>query len=698
VHAFDTRFRLAVAGLRYTADVHAGLVDAAVSIALTAAALLGIASVHRAAPVAFLCCIACTSAVAWRRQAPVMATLVALAAMVCYVYATDGQALVFQVFAVLLTFYTAGSRCDLPCLAGLLLDGVVGCMLIAAKTGGLTAANVITHGGPITVLPALAGVVVNRHRALTRKLASTTAQLRAERDLRMAAVAEQERNRVARELHDVVVHAVSVMVIQAGAARITVRDEPDTAQAALREVVASGGTALTDLNRIVGLLHSSGNHSADNHGPGAAEEPRQGVAGLPALVERLRAGGLDTQLKVAGDTRPLPADLDLAIYRIVQEALTNVVKHAASAPTQVRLTFAADQLDVQVTNAEPAASSEKMHHDATSGQGLRGMRERVDLHRGTLHHGPLQDGGYQVRACLPLGLPPLVPQPPATAPVRRWLTGMRWPRGPIATAAVTAAVTAALVASAIAGPDRRGSLTVNIVLVTAMSLLLPLRRRVPLLYVIAVNALAIPISNGLTSIDNPTLASTYVFAVPLWAVAVWCPSGIAIAGLLVELAACAGEDLYWHLGVSGFAGTALLAVVVWLVGRIIGSQRELAATLQRTSAQLISEQEERERLAVAAERTNIVASVHSLVAEQVTAMVVYAQATYQLASEDPDAASQAITRIESAGREALTQLRQVLGLLRSDHDPAQLNSQLGQDDVRALVANARASHRLDVTA
>src|ERR1700722_7019864 len=119
-----SRGRDAVAGLRDTADVHAGLVDAAVSIALTAAALLGIASVHRAAPVAFLCCIACTSAVAWRRQAPGMATLVALAAMVCYVYATDGQALVFQVFAVLLTFYTAGSRCDLPRLAGLLMYGV----------------------------------------------------------------------------------------------------------------------------------------------------------------------------------------------------------------------------------------------------------------------------------------------------------------------------------------------------------------------------------------------------------------------------------------------------------------------------------------------------------------------------------------------------------------------------------------------
>ena len=395
----------------------------------------------------------------------------------------------------------------------------------------------------------------------------------------------------------------------------------------------------------------------------------------------------------------LPSDLDLAVYRIVQEALTNVVKHAASAPARVRLAFTADQLDVLVTNVAPAANPEQAR-STTPGQGLLGMRERVDLHGGTLRHGPLQDGGYQVQACLPLLPEPLAPpkQQHFPRPATRWLAGKYWPSGPAATAVITAVVTAALVVSAIAGPDRRGSLTVNIVLVAAMSLLLPLRRRTPLPFLIAVNALAIPISNGLASINNPTLASTYVFVVPLWAVAAWCPTGIAVIGLLAELAACAGEDLYWHLGVSGFAGTALLAVVVWIVGRIIGSQRGLATILQRASAQLVSEQEERERLALVAERVNIVANVHSLVAEQVTAMVVYAQATYQLASEDADAASQAITRIESAGREALAQLRQVLGLLRSDHDPVPLDSELGPDQIRELVAHARASRRPGVTA
>ena len=279
-----SRGRDAVAGLRDMVDVHAGLVDAVVAVALTAAALLSLAAMHRPAPLAFPCCIACTSAVGWRRQAPGAATLVAMASMVGYAFATHGQNLVFEVFAVLLTFYTAGTRCSLPRLSALVLYGVACCLPIAAESKDLTVGGIVAHGAPATVLPALAGVIVARHRSLTRQLAATTTQLRIEQELRMAAVAEQERNRVARELHDVIAHAVSVMVIQAGAARITVRDEPDTAQAALRQVVSSGGAALAELGRILGLLHSADASSADAD---RGEEPRQGIAGLLALVERL---------------------------------------------------------------------------------------------------------------------------------------------------------------------------------------------------------------------------------------------------------------------------------------------------------------------------------------------------------------------------------------------------------------------------
>ena len=341
------------------------------------------------------------------------------------------------------------TRRHLAQLAALLAYGILACVTVAAATGELTVSNIVAHGFVITVVPAAAGVMVARQRSLTQRLAAANEQLRHEQELRLAAVASRERNRVARELHDVVAHGVSVMVVQAGAARITVRDEPVMARAALREVAASGRAAMTELRRIMGVLRQ---------GDDDAAVPRVGIHGLAALVEGRRAGGLPAQVCVAGAVPELPASTDLALYRIVQEALTNVVKHASSAPTEIQVAFEPGEVDVRMTNASPRPGVTG-RRPARSGHGLVGMRERVEACGGALWHGSRPDGGYEVHARLPLARP----QPGQTR--SRVAGGIARAGGlrrssMVSTATLTAAVLAVLVADAVTSGDRRGGMIV----------------------------------------------------------------------------------------------------------------------------------------------------------------------------------------------------------------------------------------------
>jgi signal transduction histidine kinase len=549
----------------------------------------------------------------------------------------------------------------------------------------------------ITVAPVAAGVMVARQRSLTRRLAVANEQLRREQELRLATVAARERNRVARELHDVVAHGVSVMVVQAGAARITVRDEPVMARDALREVATSGRAAMTELRRIMGVL---------GQGEDDAAVPRFGIGGLTALVERRRADGLPAQVSVTGAIPELAASTDLTLYRIVQEALTNVVKHASSAPTQIRVAFEPGEVDVQVTNASPPPGATE-RRPARSGHGLVGMRERVEACGGALWHGSGPDGGYEVHARLPLTRPR-----PGRGQTRSQVRGgaarmgegvasaregvaraAAWLRRPstVSTATLTTVVLAVLVADAATSGDRRGSLALNIGLTAAMSLLLWWRRRAPLLFLIAVNLLALPLSNGLTSINNPTLVSTYVFVVPLWTVAAWSTAGTAVTGLALTAGAFAGEGAYWHLGFNSVVANVIVATALWVVARIIRSQRAMTGDLERASARLAAEQEARELLALAGERTHMVRELDSSVAERVSGMIVLAQATEAMACADPEAAISSIARIEEAGRAALGQMRQILGLLRAEHDPAELRPLLGIEHIHDLIGRSGAA-------
>ncbi|MEV4258711.1 histidine kinase [Spirillospora sp. NPDC049652] len=201
---------------------------------------------------------------------------------------------------------------------------------------------------------------------------------------------ERERSRIAQELHDVVTHNVSVMVVQAGAARMVLRDEPDRAEAAMRAVETGGRAAMTELRHVMNLL------TMDGEPEEADLAPRPGLAQVPALSDRVRATGVKVDLIVTGTPSDLPEGKDLAAYRVVQEALTNTVKHAAGARVAIAVAHTPGELAIEVTDTGGRPTSH-----SGNGRGLLGLRERLAVFGGTLEHGPTPSGGYRVRAVFP---------------------------------------------------------------------------------------------------------------------------------------------------------------------------------------------------------------------------------------------------------------------------------------------------------
>jgi signal transduction histidine kinase len=216
-----------------------------------------------------------------------------------------------------------------------------------------------------------------------RGLQEQARRLEHERELATRLAAAEERARIARELHDVVAHSVSVMVVQAGAARTQVGRDDEAAAGALKAVETGGREALAELRNLLGVL---------------SEGRRPGLAQLGELVERMRGTGLPVEVTTDGAPQPLAPDADLAAYRVVQEALTNTLKHAAGAAARVTLRYRERVLEIEVVDAggvpAPAAGG--------SGQGLRGMRDRVAALGGEVEAAPRPGGGFAVRARLPL--------------------------------------------------------------------------------------------------------------------------------------------------------------------------------------------------------------------------------------------------------------------------------------------------------
>jgi signal transduction histidine kinase len=244
---------------------------------------------------------------------------------------------------------------------------------------------------PFSWVPFLAASVAGRVlQARDRRHAQTSDQARrlaTERDATVRAAIAEERARIARELHDIVAHSVSVMVVQAGAAEDLLDRDPRRARPPLRSIQESGRQAVAELSRMLGLLR--GDHAA------LALTPQPGTAQLGELVTEMDKVGLPVSLTVEGTPRPLTPGVELAGFRIVQEALTNTLKHAGPATAAVRLRYAEEALEIEVVDDGRGGRING------SGHGLIGMRERVTLYGGALDAGPRPGGGFAVRARLP---------------------------------------------------------------------------------------------------------------------------------------------------------------------------------------------------------------------------------------------------------------------------------------------------------
>jgi len=369
-----------------------------------------------------------TAPLAFRRRYPIGAFCTILVAIII----TSGYLTVVTVGSAIFAAYCAVVYSRHRRLALLTLAG--GAVTLAAAYPYVTPEVPERYTALLVLVPTVA--LGNMMRVWRRRAGDSAERLRraqAEHEADTLRALDLERARIASELHDVVTHNVSVMVVQAGAARRVLESSPDEGKAteaariareALLAVEASGRSAMTDLRHLLGLLApasaeqaagaaalGAGGTAGSQAGPAdgsASFRPQPSVAQIPALLGRVCSAGLPVELNVvapAGTPRPLPPGVDLVVYRVVQEALTNVIKYAPRARTVVRLDYRPRELRVTVSNDEPpaeAADSTPGPPPVRGGRGLLGLRERAAIYAGDLDAGPRPGGGWRVSARIPL--------------------------------------------------------------------------------------------------------------------------------------------------------------------------------------------------------------------------------------------------------------------------------------------------------
>ena len=326
----------------------------------------------------------------WRRSAP----LLALAAVLVAVGITDTRwhamdDLSTPFVCLLLATYASGAYTDRR-------DGRIAAAVIAATVVAMAVSNgedpigdALFIGGILFAVWGAATIVRSRNELATA-LAARTVELEHEREEKARLAVAEERARVARELHDVVAHNLSIMVVQAGAERRALAGErPQTAEV-LDTIEQTGRAAMAEMRRLLGMLRRSDDE--------LALAPQPSLEHVADLVAQVREAGLPVELVVEGDVRALPSGIDLSAYRIVQEALTNALKHAGPARARVTIHYGAGALEIDV--ADDGAGGADV--SPAGGHGLIGMRERVALFGGELATGRRSGGGYAVRARLPI--------------------------------------------------------------------------------------------------------------------------------------------------------------------------------------------------------------------------------------------------------------------------------------------------------
>ena len=254
----------------------------------------------------------------------------------------------------------------------------------------------------------LAVRLVRARRAFAKALEERGWLLERERESAARQAVDTERARIARDLHDIVSHNVSVMVVQAGAARRVLGAEPGEAEAALLAVEAAGRDTMTELRHLLGVLAPP----ADG-GEGGEDQPdlspQPSLSRLSPLIDRIAFAGLPVEVRISGEPRPLPSGVDLTAYRIVQEALTNALKHGEGRKAEVTVRYADHYLRVEVLNSGPSVLSgdrpARPGRSDEEGRGLLGLRQRVAVFGGDLDARRRLGGGFRVRARIPLERP-----------------------------------------------------------------------------------------------------------------------------------------------------------------------------------------------------------------------------------------------------------------------------------------------------
>jgi signal transduction histidine kinase len=325
-------------------------------------------------------------ALLFRRLAPFVAPVVAAAGGIAFSLIDAGGAYdtSSMFFVLLLAAWAAGSLLDVR-QAGFALAAVLAAgWTVLLRAPGIPWTEAMWLSLPLLGVFALS--VASSRRVEQVRQAEERAR-RMEEDARRAI--EEERSRITRELHDVLAHSVSVMTVQASAVRRLLKPEQEREREALLTVEETGRQALAEMRRLVGIMRTEAEP--------AALAPQPGIGTLPQLVEQVRQSGLPVELTVEGTPVKLPAGVDLSAYRIVQEALTNTLKHAGPAHAWVAVRYAGEDVEIEVAN-DGITDGE----NAGGGHGLVGMRERVALCGGELQSGPRPGGGFRIAARLPV--------------------------------------------------------------------------------------------------------------------------------------------------------------------------------------------------------------------------------------------------------------------------------------------------------
>ena len=617
-------------------------------------------------------------AVAVRRRWPLAGMLVTVAALTALT-ALGGhmQNAAVGLVAMILIFYGSGAflseRRSRLALGVAIVVSAIGNVTKAGSTlSGLLFLEVF-----VVLLPWALGRMLRERAARERAYRETAERLDAGREQRARVAGFGERTRIARELHDMIAHSVSLMVVQAGGARLMMGSEPERAEASLGRVQLAGREALAEMRRLLAVLDSD----KDRWAPGP------GLADVGDLLASTRACGLATALRVDGDPSMLSPALDLSAYRIIQEALTNAIKHAGATHAEIRVRWREDALELEISDdgRGPVAAN-----GVWDGHGIAGMRERATLHGGSIHAGVGRGGGFAVRARLPLA-----PKDRATSGLRERVAGLDRTRVD-AIFAVAVIIELELECWLNRGiPDSHRLATA----VAAVFFAAPIavRRYAPsfaLLFCLAVVEIQTPLSGFL--LEGSLTGDLVPVLILAYSAGAWLDLRPGVLTLVLGIGLLSSSALLADGGATGVGNAAsglfwisLMILPAWFVGRLVRERHRRATAFRELAALAAAEQEKRESAAITEERARIGGELRDIIAHSVSAMMIQAGAAGRLLCSEPDRARDSILNVEQTGREALADLRRLLGMLRDDDDPRALAPQPGLGQLASLVRSLR---------